>query len=187
MPAPLAPCLVRAIAPAMPTNVMKYRNPRYVFPGPKKGKARVSAAAVLRRPAARKTIGKKVKTFPKNVKYVRHGLASAKSRIDRQSWCTSLKALLQMSEKKLIDHLTKTKILKNWDGESCPVCGDGTVHFLRRRPGNRGWAYKCGAAGCRAWVPPHHSHPIFTLPRGPRGVLLQDQVMDASASPFVFF
>eukprot|EP00959_Pyramimonas_sp_CCMP1952_P083874 1754252-Pyramimonas_sp.AAC.1 len=110
----------------MPANVMKYRNPRCVSPGPKKGKARVSAAAVLRRPAAKKTIGKKVKTCPKNAKYVRHGLASAKSRIDRQSWCTSVKALLQMSEKKLIDHLTKTKILKDWDGESCPVCGDGT-------------------------------------------------------------
>ncbi|CAK0795081.1 unnamed protein product [Prorocentrum cordatum] len=138
----------------MPTNAMKHRNPRCVFLGPKKGK---------------------VKALPKNVKYVRHGSASAKSRIDRQSWCTPLKALLQMSEKKLIDHLTKTKILKDWDGESCPVCGNGTVHFLRRRPGDRGRACKRGAAGRRAWAPPHHSHPIFELPSGPHGTSLQDQ------------
>lgn len=138
----------------------KTRNTQSGFPQPKRGKWRSQS------PMKKASI--------QNVKYVRHGQDSAKTRMEQATWSCSLKQIYKSTDKQLVQMLTKQNILKDWAGQTCPRCEHGNLSKLCFTKG-RGFTYKCGARGCRQYILPHDQHPVFSTGSGQNHVTLEDQ------------
>ncbi|CAE7519052.1 unnamed protein product [Symbiodinium sp. CCMP2592] len=56
----------------------------------------------------------------------------------------------------------------------CPCCSTGKLSKLMQFRNNT-WKYKCSSSKCRAWLNPHHLHPLFTEGKGSTSASLQAQ------------
>ena len=122
---------------------------------PKKGKARM----VLKRPSATKT-----KDW-KNVPYVREKNATPGRGLRREQakWKRTVPELLAASDSEIVNILLEDKLLVDWTGATCPICGCGTLGELVVRPhkGDR-LLHRCNAKCCQRYASPVHLNPIFS-------------------------
>ncbi|CAK0901892.1 unnamed protein product [Prorocentrum cordatum] len=126
---------------------------------PKQGKARM----VLKRPSATKT-----KDW-KNVPYVREKGATPGRGLRREQakWKRTVPVLLAASDSEIVNILLEDKLLVDWTGATCPICGCGTLGELVARPhkGDR-LLHRCNAKCCQKHVSPAHLNPIFSTHSG---------------------
>ena len=60
-------------------------------------------------------------------------------------------------------------------GRQCPLCLQGSLSALLRRPGRQGWAHRCSRKGCQAYIAPQHGHPLLSAAAGSSSTSLQRQ------------
>ena len=101
----------------------------------------------------------------KKVKYVRHGRPTMKNRKERQSWGKSVTSFMNQQPRALIKSLLKDKMLHNWSGKLCPVCGAGRLGKLQFCKTKQTWMHRCSRKSCHRRIQPHDFHPIFSCSR----------------------
>lgn len=131
---------------------------------PKKGKDRL-----IQRGLATKRHTKLYTCTP----YVRDATTPA-CRRDRQTWSTSLKAILGMTEAQLVRMCVRDGILDSLGGRSCPHCGAGKLGNLQPVAG-RGLRYRCARKGCQKFALPWCKHPLFSVGSGISALPFKDQ------------
>ena len=145
---------------------------RYIFPVPKRGKQRAFSKPVAKKPA-KNSLGQP----PAIVRYVRHGTATTRIRLDRAKWCAQLKDFMNRGEKHVINVLKKQRILPEWKGVRCPRCKVGLLGPLTKfSEKGGGWGHRCNRGRiCGRRVAPHDFHPIFVHGSGTQTTPLADQ------------
>ena len=125
------------------------RKSKAPWPAPKRGKMR----AVLKKPSKKNTFT--------SVPYVRHGNVSEKFRAHNQRWGRSIHSFMTMSYLDLVKTLQKDKILPDWQGCTCPRCGEGTIGKLKFVKSRESWMYQCSGKRCKKYLQVDDFHPIF--------------------------
>ena len=154
---------------------------------PKKGKQRRALKTTMKK--AMKTtkkapMKKPLKSMkckykaPKNVKYVRHGIATQVSRLARKKWGCSVKDLMNKGERHVVKTLQDANILPEWKGKTCPHCNKGVLGPMKVRADTGRLTYRCNLGReCGKHVCPHAFHPIFHTGWGSATVPLEDQAV----------
>ncbi|CAE6928585.1 unnamed protein product [Symbiodinium natans] len=109
--------------------------------------------AVLKKPSKKNTFT--------SVPYVRHGNVSEKFRAHNQRWGRSIHSFMTMSYLDLVKTLQKDKILPDWQGWTCPRCGEGTIGKLKFVKSRESWMYQCSGKRCKKYLQVDDFHPIF--------------------------
>ena len=103
------------------------------------------------------------------------GDAVQQQRMDRTAWKRKLADLLQATDAQLIRLLREDRLLQDWTGKTCPRCEKGTFSKPQLMFGIGMPRHRCNCKGCRAYINPHHLHPIFVDERGTGATPLQTQ------------
>ena len=113
---------------------------------------------------------------PAPVPYVRHGMPTTKNKGHRARWGRSILTWESLTGQRLHKQLHKDKILTDWEGRTCPRCGNGVMGPLKYYHDKKIWAYRCKKRACHKQLQPHDYHPIFFMSAGNSSTPLQKQV-----------
>ncbi|CAK0831045.1 unnamed protein product [Prorocentrum cordatum] len=103
-------------------------------------------------------------------------------RREQAKWKRTVPELLAASDAEIVNILRGDKLLVDWTGATCPICGRGALGELVARPhkGNR-LLRRCDAKCCRRHLSPVYLNPIFS--EHSRAESLQKQAVLLLAKP----
>ena len=78
-----------------------------------------------------------------------------------------------LTGQRLYKQLHKDKILADWEGRTCPRCGNGVMGPMKCYKDKKMWAYRCKKRACHKQLQPHDYHPIFFMSAGNSSTPLQ--------------
>ena len=143
--------------------------PLRAFPSPKHGECR---SLIVVAPDERSAAA--VKRKYNNVKYVRHGQFTQKSRPERASASRTLKDLYTADDIQIRRMLIADNICQDKAGIKCPRCRTGVLGTFQEFKG-RGLVNRCNKKGCQQYIALEDGHLIFKKGSGPNSTPLQQQ------------
>ena len=103
-------------------------------------------------------------------------MPTTKNKGHRARWGRSILTWESLTGQRLYKQLHKDKILADWEGRTCPRCGNGAMGPMKYYKDKKLWAYRCKKRACHKQLQPHDYHPIFFMSAGNSSTPLQKQV-----------